>query len=485
MVNMLKKKGFKVASFTGATPSSTREAVLKDLEQGLIDIVCCTAALEMGWHVPGLRTLIFTSVPSSITQLIQLLGRLARGTSDCGEVHILYHQHSLRTLANWHKDKVKAHANYHLTLNDYTCMYMLMHTPGCRWQNSFQHSDHVLLEPCGTRCDNCVKNRPPTDAGFVLGLFLPALALCDKSDGICLGHCLDLIQGVRPKDHYERYGQELCNALFEVGIASQHACGSKGSKDQWRAVIMKGMDWELVKAIPNIDSVTMNLKLGEVEFNDKDSYILHLEKALPQAPQNLSEHAADALEDAYPLPMTTADVKRLFRGTLLTVDEVHAAQIDHFAWTPRETLRLKIEACVVMPSNPEVCNVSIVVNSRGRLEQAAGTCGLVAEDGSAAGGYRCQHCYAVAMSLALEQCEKKVPGQRRTVLEGPSTRAQRLQAKPKLLQLLEKREYVKLDKPIDCPKCDTLYVAEDVYDLPYGTDRKGPNHMFGIFLSFV
>ena len=41
---------------------------------------------------------------------------------------------------------------------------------------------------------------------------------------------------------------------------------------------MKGIDWELVKAIPNIDSVTMNLKLGEVEFNDKDSYILHLER---------------------------------------------------------------------------------------------------------------------------------------------------------------------------------------------------------------
>ena len=175
MVNMLKNKEFKVASFTGATPSSARETILKDLEQGHIDIVCCTAALEMGWHVPGLRTLIFTSVPSSITQPIQLLGRLARGTSHRGEVHILYHQHSLCTLANWHKDKVKAHANYHLTLSDYTCMYMLMHTPGCRWQNLLQQSDHVLLKPCGTRCDNCVNNRPPTDAGFVLGLFLRAV----------------------------------------------------------------------------------------------------------------------------------------------------------------------------------------------------------------------------------------------------------------------------------------------------------------------
>ena len=81
MVNMLKNKEFKVASFTAATPSSACETIFKDLAQGHIDMVCCTAALEMGWNVPDLQTLIFTSVPSFITQLIQLLGCLARGTS--------------------------------------------------------------------------------------------------------------------------------------------------------------------------------------------------------------------------------------------------------------------------------------------------------------------------------------------------------------------------------------------------------------------
>ena len=87
IVNMLKNKDFKVASFTALTPSCARETILEDLEEGRLDVACCTSALEMGWRVCGLRKPIFNGLPSSITQLIQLLGRLARGTSDHGEVH--------------------------------------------------------------------------------------------------------------------------------------------------------------------------------------------------------------------------------------------------------------------------------------------------------------------------------------------------------------------------------------------------------------
>ena len=43
----------------------------------------------------------------------------------------------MNTLAGYQDEKVKANRNCHLTLNDYNCMYILLHTPSCWWHNLF------------------------------------------------------------------------------------------------------------------------------------------------------------------------------------------------------------------------------------------------------------------------------------------------------------------------------------------------------------
>ena len=48
----------------------------------------------------------------------------------------------------------------------------------------------------------------------------------------------------------------------------------KGPKEQWKAAIMRAIDWRLLKGDPNTDNATINLPPGDAEFDDNNPYII-------------------------------------------------------------------------------------------------------------------------------------------------------------------------------------------------------------------
>ena len=71
--------GRKVAVYNRNTSTDKRKTIMADFSSGTIDIIICTSALEMGFHLAGVQTMVATCPFQSYHQLLQVSGRCGRG----------------------------------------------------------------------------------------------------------------------------------------------------------------------------------------------------------------------------------------------------------------------------------------------------------------------------------------------------------------------------------------------------------------------
>ncbi len=75
---LLKSKGFSVGVYHGALSSEEKMKIQKEFSNGQIKIMICTNAFGMGIDIQNIRYVIVYSLPSSIEDFVQQIGRASR-----------------------------------------------------------------------------------------------------------------------------------------------------------------------------------------------------------------------------------------------------------------------------------------------------------------------------------------------------------------------------------------------------------------------
>ncbi len=140
--------------YHGGLAREEREINQAQFSNGQCNLMICTNAFGMGIDIPDIRYVIEYSIPQSIEDLVQQLGRASRDGA-YGEGILLFSFQDIKTVQYFIEQqedkKIKKEAIRKL---DALVEYCL--TKSCRhqWMSSYFHNS---LVSCKTKCDNCKK----------------------------------------------------------------------------------------------------------------------------------------------------------------------------------------------------------------------------------------------------------------------------------------------------------------------------------------
>lgn len=88
--------GVRVASVDGETEANKRDAILKDLKSGKLQVVCNVNLLTEGWDLPHLDAVILARPTKSLALCLQMVGRVLRTSRGKDRAIILDHADNIR-----------------------------------------------------------------------------------------------------------------------------------------------------------------------------------------------------------------------------------------------------------------------------------------------------------------------------------------------------------------------------------------------------
>lgn len=80
LTTLLARRGLSVRLVTGAKSGKAREAAIKELRRGDVDVIVATSVFEAGVDIPELRTVVNAGAGASNIRTVQILGRVVRAS---------------------------------------------------------------------------------------------------------------------------------------------------------------------------------------------------------------------------------------------------------------------------------------------------------------------------------------------------------------------------------------------------------------------
>jgi ATP-dependent DNA helicase RecQ len=223
VAHFLQLRGFAAAAYHAGMPTEQRNAVFHDFVHDRVKIIVATIAFGMGIDKSNIRYVFHMSLPKTVENYYQEIGRAGRD-GDHADVVMLFGAQDViqqkRFVEMNDDEQYKAHLMQKLG-----AVHRYAASESCRHQ---QLADYFgdRIEPCGTHCDNCLepeydKRDITTEAQMLLSCVYRTGQRFGKS------YLVDVLRGSREQ-------KLLANGHDELSV---YGVGEALNKKQWFVVI--------------------------------------------------------------------------------------------------------------------------------------------------------------------------------------------------------------------------------------------------------
>lgn len=226
------ENGYSSKAYHAGLNPSIKDEVYGDFVYEKIDIVVATIAFGMGIDKSNIRFVIHTSLPKTLENYYQEIGRAGRD-GDMSYVYLLYSKTDEVKRKIQIEDAIDT--GYKQTgLDKLEAMYRYCVSNNCRHKIIASYFEDEI-DDCKTLCDNCTKGEiEQVDVSVDAQKFLSAVYRSEQRFGT--NHIIDILRGSKNQKLLE-FGHDRLNV---------YGLGSDKSKNEWIAIADKLID---IKAV--------------------------------------------------------------------------------------------------------------------------------------------------------------------------------------------------------------------------------------------
>ena len=229
----LQEKGYSAKAYHAGLSSQIREDVYNQFINDELNIVVATIAFGMGIDKSNIRFVVHTSMPKTMENFYQEIGRAGRDGLDSHTLLLYTKADQISKLAQI-DDSMSV--EYRTVLEDkLQKMYQFSSSTLCRHQTIAKYFDDEI-ESCKTMCDNCTKEKvEQIDISVEAQKFLSAVIRSNQSFG--QNHIIDILRGSNNQKVFQFNHNEL----------SVYGIGKEKSKNEWNAIADRLFDIEAIE----------------------------------------------------------------------------------------------------------------------------------------------------------------------------------------------------------------------------------------------
>lgn len=232
VAQFLTQKGFLAKAYHAGLSSEVRDSVYKEFLNDEINIVVATIAFGMGIDKSNIRFVAHTSMPKTIENFYQEIGRAGRDGLQSETLLLYTKADEISRLAMM--DDIEDMDYKNILTQKLNAMYQFANSSKCRHQYIASYFDDNI-EKCDTKCDNCTKDEAKTiQITKEAQKFLSAIYRTNQSFG--QNHIIDILRGSTNK----RIQQ------FNHDQLSVYNIGNDKSKNEWNAIVDRLFDIEAI-----------------------------------------------------------------------------------------------------------------------------------------------------------------------------------------------------------------------------------------------
>jgi ATP-dependent DNA helicase RecQ len=223
VAHFLQQRGFAAAAYHAGMPSEQRNAVFHDFVHDKVKIIVATIAFGMGIDKSNIRYVFHMSLPKTVENYYQEIGRAGRD-GDHADVVMLFGAQDMiqqkRFIEMNDDENYKAHL-----LQKLGAVHRYASSETCRHQQLAEYFGD-RIDPCETHCDNCLepeydKRDITTEAQMLLSCVYRTGQRFGKS------YLVDVLRGSREQ-------KILANGHDELTV---YGVGEAMNKKQWLVII--------------------------------------------------------------------------------------------------------------------------------------------------------------------------------------------------------------------------------------------------------
>lgn len=275
----LVSKNYKAKAYHAGLEPKTRDEVYKSFVYDDIDIVVATIAFGMGIDKSNIRFIIHTSLPKTLENYYQEIGRAGRD-NEPSFTYLLYSKSDeIRRQAQINEaPELEYRQNGLQKLNK---MYQFCISTKCRHRLIAKYFDDEITN-CQSLCDNCNRGEVvQIDISINAQKLLSAIYKSDQIFGAT--HIINILRGAKNSKIYEQKHEKL----------SVYGIGADLNKEQWQNIIDSLIDQDAlilnehkslkitqkgVKILTGKEKISINEELLKTTKLEKEEVILSVDE---------------------------------------------------------------------------------------------------------------------------------------------------------------------------------------------------------------
>ena len=287
IAKFLVEHNYNAKAYHAGLSSEIKNEVFEDFVYEKIDIVVATIAFGMGIDKSNIRFVIHTSLPKTLENYYQEIGRAGRD-GDMSYVYLLYSK------SDEVKRKIQIEeaidTGYKQTgLDKLEFMYRYCVSNNCRHKIIASYFEDEIDE-CNTICDNCTKGEvEQVDVSVDAQKFLSAIYRSDQRFGT--NHIIDILRGSKNQKLLE-FGHDKLNV---------YNLGHDKSKNEWMAIADKLIDMQALILgefrVLKLNTLGMDILKGKTKvFIDSDKLGLIIKQEQEEVELTFDEKLFEAFK---------------------------------------------------------------------------------------------------------------------------------------------------------------------------------------------
>jgi ATP-dependent DNA helicase RecQ len=273
----LNKSGFSTLAYHAGLSAKQRDEIFTKFKNESVKIIVATIAFGMGIDKGNIRFVLHTSMPKTIENYSQEIGRAGRDGLNA-EVLLLYSKADevgKRRFIDELPDSTYKTSNY----KKLETMYRFAISSKCRHQSIAKYFDDEIQE-CETICDNCIGGEKEyLDISVDAQKFLSTILRCDQKFG--QAYIIDVLRGSKGKRVLD----------FGHDKLSVYGIGTHYTKEQWSSIADTLLDLDAIVIEGEYRTLKVTLIGWEILKKQKNVQIdkthLELEKSYKEYTQDI------------------------------------------------------------------------------------------------------------------------------------------------------------------------------------------------------
>ena len=222
IANFLQGKGIEAKAYHAGLPTEEKNGTYADFVADRVQIVVATIAFGMGIDKSNIRFVVHMTLPKTIENFYQEIGRSGRDGSQA-ETLLLFSAQDIVQQKSFIEDLPDTPYREH-AFNKLDAMVRFSNSENCRHQSIAAYFDD-RIDVCGTKCDNCsTPESEKVDITTASRMLLSTILRTEQNFG--LHYIIDVLKGSKE----QRVLQNGHDTLSVYGIGEEY------SKNQWLTI---------------------------------------------------------------------------------------------------------------------------------------------------------------------------------------------------------------------------------------------------------